>query len=598
MNELFNYDKIIQQLSIKEHLSQYRKKLDELLVQIHNLEYIISSKKQYILTTTQEYKNISNRFLLLFNKNGKRILKRKKELKDAIRQKEFELNEAEKTIESLNEEVEKLKSIIQKLSSQLNMELGNEIQLNDGVLTITDAKRTSKIPKDSSKKIIVHCTDFFPKNKTIVNNYEGNKPFTIPIKYNDVTKMVKVISHRHSVHFATNGVVEATGDGMGSWDQKKYIIIEPLAPHKDQFICTSINDAWVYGSMALTGKPILLVRADAYDSIPQEEIGNYFVIKYDGNYVKCLNNVLSILGVKKYDLEPNDVSHSVSLEMGVERSSNARHAITNYMKNNSWDGKTNITFNEQELFHMYELVNINSIKTLLSPYGLSKYFNNNVYLAISEFAKELNIDENFINFIMSFGIIKTGDNYSFMNDDDLHDSVKKMVDELKDIKDVNAKREKFKTFYDFGFIKKLYDRYVQYKKKNSDTKSETSSFDPDMTCKELYKFENQEVAQVFFSELKKKNIEEPDINVSLTTFGCHIKFIVLSSEYDYDKLLRMGLSSVCKYEKVHDGIYTDIEEDIVAENAIDLFNKIVEFKKHVETAKLSNSIGNSDVVKK
>ena len=573
MYEVIDYKKYVDQIIIKKQLLEYNNKATMLTQRASEKIFAINFCRGDISKLTEEYNSLKYKYLI-FNKDRSRKIKRRKELKSLIQRRTLELNKNEDTFKQLNSEIEQLNLYIQKIREQLKLDLGEEITEDNGVLTINDSEATSNIPFDDSKEVVVHCTDFFPRNKTIVNNYDGNKFCTMPTMYRGVKKLVKCLSHRHTVHFTRNGVVESTGDGMGQWDQPKYIIIDYFNPQKNHFISTGYSDSYIYGDFIFSDKPVLLIREDEYDNVPKDELINYDVIKYKGDYVKCLNNTLSLLGVHEHYLDPNNAGHYNSYEMACERSLNVRNATVNYLKNNTWDGKTTLTFNENDLFAMYEIAN-----SISDSYEIFEYTFGNI--SISKIAEKYGIDIEFIKFMIGFGILKSNENYTFKDDDYLYSSIKKINNELVKISEQDNRTDFFEALFDFNFIKELYDKYLLCVINKNENESD-KSFVGDMSCDELFKFENHNEAKAFFNKLKKHNINEPEVIVYLCEYGSHVKFYALDSDYDSDKFKDMDFAV-----KLSDT--TLIEKDIIADKASDLLNKIIEFIKSVKSTKKENT---------
>ena len=91
------------------------------------------------------------------------------------------------------------------------------------------------IKTDIENVYMVHLTDFFPKNHRILSTYDGNKISSkdkegneIVVSLNGNKKSVIVPSHRHTVHFTLNTVVEQAKDGAGDWSDCPIAVIEPF----------------------------------------------------------------------------------------------------------------------------------------------------------------------------------------------------------------------------------------------------------------------------------------------------------------------------------------------------------------------------------
>lgn len=437
----FDYQYYLQQIQLRDSIKKQKTNLKHLYDKEDSLKRDIRRKN----------KNISNYKMNLIKLNGiknfffnRRKNKSQKEfLKTQIETEEKKLLELEQELDKLNLLIDQLEKIISQQESMYVMELDDGVIIEDNIISINDKASVGNIPVDDSKKVIVHATNFFPKNKTILCTYDGNMGGYREISYQGLTKNTKCISHRHSCHFSINNVVESTGDGLGTWDQPKYIIIEPLDPHKEQFVHINPSDSWTYGSLQLGSNPILLVRKDVYDSIPKEELDNYSVIKYDGSYVKCFRNLLKFCGIENFARNDNYAAHHYSPEYYMERILCYRNLATNYIKDNSWDGKSPIYFDENELFCLYEIIDEN-FKTRLSG-----SITQNSYIACSHIEKMYGIPANFTIFMTILGIQKNGDKYTFENDDVVYQKFNNMVNLVSPLEVSNIRHKSDEEYEEF-----------------------------------------------------------------------------------------------------------------------------------------------------
>jgi len=262
---------------------------------------------------------------------------------------------------------------------------------------------TTNIDKD--KEVIVHCTNFFPKDGIILCNYDGNKTGSAKVKYDGVAKEVESLNHRHTTHFVRNGVVESTGDGYGNWKQPKYIIIDLLNSHFNQFISLTANDSYTNGSVKLSDKAIILVRSDCYDEIPVEQYSPFTVMKYEGDYVKCVKNVFNILGIKERYIDENGAGHANSFDYCKEQLLNKRNLYINYLNNNSWNGKSDIFFDEEQLFFLFDIANENHYFDVGASYSVN--------------LENMEEEFKFYMLLQNMGIQKRENGFSFKSESDM-----------------------------------------------------------------------------------------------------------------------------------------------------------------------------------
>lgn len=370
-------------------------------------------------------------------------------LENKIKEKEAIIEENEKKLTELEKEIQELESI------KKNITISEAITYDENGIVITDKETITPSANQTDDKVIVHVTNFFPKNKTILCNYDGNKTGEVEFEYNGEKKEVKSLSHRHTVHFTINSVALSTGDGAGDWKQPKFIIVEPLEDHKDQFVSALItnSDEFTYGSVKLGEKPILLVREDAYSEIPKEEISNYNIIKYSGKYNECVNNLLLTLGYKLTYGDANTGNHSGSDYYRVEKNMEQRNVIINYLLDNKYDGKENITFSIEEISKLYDIFSEKD-KEKDGKYMQMVIMEEQKCEKIVE---ETTIPKEFIKFCINFGLYKSDDKYKILDDD-------KMLEKMKKWRKKSESNEQVFTYEDYIEIIPIYIDYLKYKK--------------------------------------------------------------------------------------------------------------------------------------
>ena len=201
-----------------------------------------------------------------------------------------------------------------------NLEMNASIEMTSdgGVLEVTDKDLSIPIVEsinDPNQIYLVHSTDFFPDNNTILSNADGGKmnSFSSQLDYG-----LYVVNHayspRETVHFTMNGRVQNTGDGAGNWDNQKFIVIEPFTNHQGELASGTPHsgDNFINGSVHLSDDAILMVREDAYDSLSEQQKSQHNIIKYSGNADACTKNLLHSLGLPVVDNEANDAGHAHS----------------------------------------------------------------------------------------------------------------------------------------------------------------------------------------------------------------------------------------------------------------------------------------------
>lgn len=427
--------------------------------------------------------------------------------------------------EKIKEEIENIKKQLQETQEKLNQlrKRGTEISTKSkelekdltmlpecftigkkGLLTITNesSKNIKNIDfSDSPSELMVHVTDYYPRNKTILTNYDGEKRGTFRIEKNGVCKECEALSHRNTVHFTINNVVRATTDGAGSWEQPKYVIIEPMHLHTDVIAYINPSDSWTHGSLKLSDQAILLVNEEYIDELPEEAYKDYKVILYRGNYASCIQQAILSLNGKLYPTERNAASHAHSIEKKSEGALDSRNLLINYIRNNSYKGKEPISIKEEEISILYDLMiqNPGTIPNIDEFYKL---------------VKKYNTDENTLKFYYLFGFMRNmNKTFSLKND-------KKMYDlfcnpESVDIEELDAIRQILKREED-----KKHD-----KEEDNNLHQKLS----ELTIADLYKFENQSYAEYFFKcleEITKENTFKKSIHDFTIKKDGKIKFCI------------------------------------------------------------------------
>lgn len=391
------------------------------------------------------------------------------------------------------------------------------------VMEIKDNIEYESANIDEDKEVIVHCTDFFPKDGIILCNYDGNKKGTARLSYEGVIKEVDSLMHRHTTHFARNGVVRSTGDGAGNWEQPKYIIIEPLDPHMDEFVDLSPNDSYTNGSVKLTEKPIMLVRSDCYDEIPEDQYAPFTVMKYTGDYVECVEKAFGILGIRSDidKIDPNGAGHAHSLEMTKEQLLNYRNLCINYLIDNAWDGKSDIVLTEEQLFYLFDIAKENNYFSVGDIYSINSSNMKDWFM--------------FYMLLTNMGVQKKENGFVFKSESDMLDYFEE-IGEMRSLKEEDVV-ERLTKYYEEGPEKArdLYKNYLLFEKNRLQANKENVDIiDVDkMKVSELYEFEHHQEAKMVADIHKQKGLPA---ELVITKTGIIIDGIVTESGYNLDYL--------------------------------------------------------------
>lgn len=341
-------------------------------------------------------------------------------------------------------ELEKLK---QKLNNVLNRDMDEDAKskLISSINVEIENKQNQIANLYSDNNYMIHATDFFPHNKTILTNYDGQKKSDMDgkiCKYGDTTKKINSFSHRQTVHFVENAVVESTSMGELEVNSRKFIIVEPEKYHINQIVDTSPNDLYTFGSVKLE-EPLLIVREDCLKEIPQEEISNFKeIITYDGNMSK-IPAILESKGIKlRKNYYKNDPTHDKSFYGDLENVLGNREINLNFILDKNTDLRQPINLNLEELIKFYELSSSSmsfpgeagNVNFEAATKRTTIYINEleNFYSKINS---EIPID--FINFVLNNGISKTGEEYRIAADSEIYDKFIELTKKIAKGEDIN-----------------------------------------------------------------------------------------------------------------------------------------------------------------
>ena len=477
-----------------EELYQKRIMLDNITkedIEIGKKEITLNTQISFLNRKLNELNKKCNE-LNNFSKKVLHPLKTRKEkgkIEEEIENIKNQLQETQEKLKQLRKRSNEISTKSKELEKDLTMLPECFTIGKKGLLTITNesSKNIKNIDfSDSPSELMVHVTDYYPRNKTILTNYDGEKRGTVKIQKNGVCKECEALSHRNTVHFTINNVVTATGDGAGSWEQPKYVIIEPMHLHTDVIAFVNPSDSWTHGSLKLSNQSILLVNDEYIDELPEEAYKDYKVILYRGNYANCIQQAILSISGKLYPTDERDPVHAHSIERKSEKSLNYRNLLINYIRNNSYKGKEPISIKEEEIPILYELM----IQNPRSKPNIDEFY---------KLVKKYDTDENTLEFYYLFGFMRNiNKTFSLKNDKEMYDLF--CNPESVDIKELNA-------------ISQILRR-EQDKEQNKEDNNNLYQKLSELTIADLYKFENQSYAECFYKyleEITKENTYEKSI---------------------------------------------------------------------------------------
>ena len=207
---------------------------------------------------------------------------------------------------------------------------------------------------DINKMYMVHLTNFFPRGRKILSTYDGNKVYSKNSSGNDIivdfqgeSKHVIVPSHRHTTHFTLNSVAEATKDGAGDWSECPMAIIEPFKNHESQFITYGLGDSYIWGSVDLSPDAVIIINQRYLELIPEEERESWNVLVTEDEISKAVKRYFKEKDIPVFEYEDH-AGHQMGVEFLFEDNLQRRDRTINFIRNNSFDGKSLIEFSIEE----------------------------------------------------------------------------------------------------------------------------------------------------------------------------------------------------------------------------------------------------------
>lgn len=183
-----------------------------------------------------------------------------------------------------------------------------KVSLQDGIALIDDTPLKEQetlvdLPFEGEISVddfvMVHATDFFPENHTIKSSNKSKAEYTMVID----EKKYDLLDPRDTVHFAVNGRVSS--HKYGNWDDKKYIIIEPLNKHLEKIVGFNVEDSWIRTEIPLSNKTILMVEESEYEKLTDIQKSEYQIVLFKGDSVLCVQKLLIMLGYKPQEITPD-----------------------------------------------------------------------------------------------------------------------------------------------------------------------------------------------------------------------------------------------------------------------------------------------------
>ena len=136
---------------------------------------------------------------------------------------------------------------------------------------------------------LVRTTDAFPLNHKIESPYDSK------LIISDISG-TPFYTSRKTVHFCLNGLVSS--HDYGNFDDRAFVIIEPLKNQIQNIYCACPQDTWTTKSVNISNEALILVDERFKYKLQGVDLSGYNVIYFSGSMKNAVNNVLDSLGYK------------------------------------------------------------------------------------------------------------------------------------------------------------------------------------------------------------------------------------------------------------------------------------------------------------
>lgn len=392
--------------------------------------------------------------------------------------------------ENTKKELESRKKALEKTYNEYE-EVPEYIEIKDGNLVITD-KSNEELPKfnlsnekfkNEPNKILVHVTNFFPKNHTILNQYSANAIGRNEVKYNGFDEKVPCISHRHTTHFTVNTVVSS--HGYGNWDDCRFVIIDGYKEHENE-LHGSKNDTWIFDNVNLSKNATILVNINDKEKLKNENLEDYNIIYYDGERDKCFDNYLRLNQYKKIAREARDTCHFYSISKQQENMCNKRDAILNFISNNKYLSQDIPVITQEEAILFFDV--------LLQNVSVVVNTDDGILQQLPEKYRSHDMNQNAVEKLIQLGFHKTSDNmYTFDSDEKIRENIQK-YQECRDTKTLIN----FADTESIDELLKLHPQYMENKRKEKELNQIFS-----MKLSDIFKPENESLLNILMRYTSK-----------------------------------------------------------------------------------------------
>lgn len=143
-------------------------------------------------------------------------------------------------------------------------------------------------------------------------------------------------SCRQTIHFTLNGLVGSTA--YGNFDNKPYVIFEPLKYHLDESLKgLRVDDVYFNDNMLLSDESVILISQDYFDKISNdleylETLKNFNVYVYKGNQQVAVAQVLNELGYDSFLVSSHGYSNGLNAD---KKASQMYTFVSDFAKKNN-----------------------------------------------------------------------------------------------------------------------------------------------------------------------------------------------------------------------------------------------------------------------
>ncbi len=433
-----------------------------------------------------------------------------------------QLTNLEKEINAIEAELGKLKIGEQALVAQAETKkVPKCVREEDGRVVITSARDTTCIETSAKEqqqvqaqnKVLVHCTNFFPKDNMILSGYDGNQIGSKVTTYRGVRKEISALTHRHEVHFTINARVKNTGGGEGEWNNPSYMIIDRYNAHEDEMESTSSSDAYTKGkSFKLSNDAVIMIRLQDKERLPisKEEQDKCNIIYYQGAPKTCLENFLILNNYAIFETDERDAGHANSERYKQEMCGNSREMAINFMRDNTYFSR------ELPVLSADEMAQLVDIGMGIQTTNLARDEQTNKCIKAKKIpANQEEAYKRVMQVVIGWGVVKTPDGkYTFKTDEEI----------LEDIKEIgDSTGAALPGCIDQDLIYEIFQMQQDLSQKLDQIPRPSLEEIAQMSLEELYKFQNQLACETLQQSLPKDvsmTGKRDNADITIYGYGC------------------------------------------------------------------------------